>query len=125
MVKSLLIAGFGGFVGTAFRFLIPRYIQINYISVFPWGTFLVNILGSLVIGIIFGLSEKGNLLTPEWQIFLTVGICGGLTTFSTFANDAFILLQNKDWLRFTFYPTFSFFLGLNVVFIGYALIKLI
>lgn len=125
MVKSLLIAGFGGFVGTVFRFLISRYIQINYISVFPWGTFLVNILGSLLIGIIFGLSEKGNLLTPEWRIFLTVGICGGFTTFSTFANDAFILLQNREWIRFAVYPTFSFFLGLSAVFIGRAIIKLI
>lgn len=125
MVKSLLIAGFGGFVGTVFRFLISRYIQINYISVFPWGTFLVNILGSLLIGIFFGLSEKGNLLTTEWRIFFTVGICGGFTTFSSFIDDAFILLQNKEWLRFVVYPTFSFFLGLSAVFIGRTLIKLI
>ena len=73
ITKSLLIVGFGGFVGTVFRFLISRYIQVNYVSVFPWGTFLVNIFGSLLIGIFFGLSEKGNILTPEWRIFLTVG----------------------------------------------------
>tara|TARA_R110002049_G_scaffold249558_1_gene423935 strand:- start:8830 stop:9207 length:378 start_codon:yes stop_codon:yes gene_type:complete len=125
MVKSLLIVGFGGFVGTIFRFLISRYIQVTYISVFPWGTFLVNILGSLLIGIFFGLSEKGNILTPEWRIFLTVGICGGFTTFSSFADDAFILLQNKEWFRFAVYPTFSFFIGLSAVFIGRTLIKLI
>ena len=125
MVKSLLIAGFGGFVGTAFRFLISRYIQINYISVFPWGTLLVNIFGSLLIGIFFGLSEKGTLLTPEWRIFLTVGFCGGFTTFSSFTEDAFILLQNREWFRFVLYPTFSFFLGLSAVFIGRSLIKII
>lgn len=125
MVKSLIIAGFGGFIGTVFRFLISRYIQVTFISVFPWGTFLVNILGSLLIGIFFGLSEKENLLTPEWRIFLTVGICGGFTTFSSFTDDAFILLQNKEWFRFTIYPTFSFFLGLIAVFIGRLVIKLI
>lgn len=125
MVKSLLIAGFGDFVGTAFRFLISRYIQINYISVFPWGTLLVNIFGSLLIGIFFGLSEKGNLLTPEWRIFLTVGFCGGFTTFSSFTEDAFILLQNREWFRFVVYPTFSFFIGLSAVFIGRSLIKII
>ena len=125
MVKSLLIAGFGGFVGTALRFLITRYIQASYISVFPWGTFIVNISGSFLIGIFLGISEKGNFKSDEWRIFLTVGICGGFTTFSSLTNDAFILMQNKDWLRFTIYPSFSFFLGLVAVFTGRTLIKLI
>ncbi|MGD9930737.1 MAG: fluoride efflux transporter CrcB [Mangrovibacterium sp.] len=125
MVKSLLIAGFGGFLGTIFRFLISRYIQVSYVSVFPWGTFLINILGSLLIGVIFGISEKGNFLSPEWRIFLTIGICGGFTTFSSFSNDAFILLQNKDWFRFALYPSLSFFLGLVAVFLGRALIKFV
>ena len=125
MVKSLLIAGLGGFIGTILRFLISRYIQVAYITVFPWSTFLINILGSLMIGVVFGLSEKGNILSPEWRIFLTIGICGGFTTFSTFSNDAFILMQNKEWLRFTLYATLSFFLGLSAVFFGRGLIKLI
>jgi len=125
MVKSLLIAGLGGFIGTILRFLISRYIQVAYIIVFPWSTFLINILGSLMIGVVFGLSEKGNILSPEWRIFLTIGICGGFTTFSTFSNDAFILMQNKEWLRFTLYATLSFFLGLSAVFFGRGLIKLI
>jgi CrcB protein len=64
-------------------------------------------------------------LSPEWRIFLTIGICGGFTTFSTFSNDAFILMQNKEWLRFTLYATLSFFLGLSAVFFGRGLIKLI
>ena len=63
MVKSVLIASFGGFIGTASRFLISRYFQFNYASVFPWGTFTVNILGSLLIGIFFRISEKGNFMT--------------------------------------------------------------
>lgn len=125
MVKSLLIAGFGGFLGSSARFLVSRFIQISYVSVFPWGTFLVNIFGSLLIGIFFGISEKGNFMSPEWRLFLTVGFCGGFTTFSSLSNDAFLLLQNKDWLRFTIYPTFSFFLGLTAVFLGRAIIKLI
>ncbi|MGM0376244.1 MAG: fluoride efflux transporter CrcB [Bacteroidota bacterium] len=125
MVKALLIAGLGGFVGTVFRFLITRYIQETYLSVFPWGTFVVNVLGSLLIGIFFGISEKGDLLSPEWRIFLTVGICGGFTTFSSLSNDAFLLMQNKEWLRFIIYPTVSFFFGLVAVFLGRSLIKFI
>jgi len=125
MFKSLFIAGLGGFIGTVLRFMISRYIQFSYDSVFPWGTFIVNIAGSLLIGIFFGFSEKGNMMSPEWRIFLTIGICGGFTTFSSLSNDAFILLQNKEWLRFIIYPTLSFSLGLSAVFMGRALIKLI
>jgi CrcB protein len=125
MVKSILIAGLGGFIGTVFRFLISRYIQLTYDTVFPWATMAVNIIGCLLIGIVFGISEKSNLLTPEWRIFLTVGLLGGFTTFSTFSNDAFMLLQNKEIFRFAMYTGFSFFFGVLAVFVGRGLIKLI
>lgn len=123
MVKSLFIAGIGGFIGTALRFLIARYIQFNYVSVFPWGTFIVNIVGSFLIGVFFGISEKGNLMSPEWRIFLTVGLCGGFTTFSSLSNDAFMLLQSKEILRFVTYSGLSFALGLFAVFFGRLIIK--
>jgi len=103
MIKSVLIAGIGGFIGTALRLLISRYVQINYTTVFPWSTFLINISGSLLIGIIFGLTEKGDILTPDWRLFLTVGLCGGFTTFSTLSNDAFMLLQNREFFHFFLY----------------------
>ena len=125
MVKSFLIVGFGGFIGTVFRFIISRYIQESFTSTFPWGTFIVNILGSLLIGIFFGISEKGNLMSPEWRIFLTVGICGGFTTFSSISNEVFLFMQNKDWIRFALYPSFSFFLGLIAVFFGRSMIKFV
>ncbi len=118
MLKSIMIVGFGGFIGTAARFLISRYFQENVASVFPWGTFIVNIVGCLLIGLIYGISEKGDLMSPEVRLFLTVGICGGFTTFSTFSNDAFLLLRQDEWLRFAFYTSFSFFLGLLAVYAG-------
>jgi fluoride exporter len=125
MVKSFLIAGIGGFLGSGARFLVSRYIQISCTSVFPWGTFWVNILGSLLIGIFFGISEKGNFMSPEWRLFLTVGFCGGFTTFSSLSNDVFLLLQNKELFRFATYSSLSFLLGLFAVFLGRTLIKLI
>ena len=125
MIKSVLIVGLGGFIGTALRYLVSRYLQLHLTTLFPWGTFTVNILGSFVIGILYGLSEKGNLLTPEWRIFLTVRLCGGFTTFSTFSNDAFTLLQSGEFLRFATYSGLSFFLGLTAVFLGRLLIKAI
>jgi CrcB protein len=73
MIKSILIAGTGGFIGTILRFLVSRYFQENTFSLFPWGTFTVNILGSLLIGVFYGMSEKGNLLSPDVRVFLTVG----------------------------------------------------
>jgi CrcB protein len=118
MLKSIMIVGFGGFIGTAARFLISRYFQENVASVFPWGTFIVNIVGCLLIGLIYGISEKGDLMSPEVRLFLTVGICGGFTTFSTFSNDAFILLRQDEWIRFAFYTSLSFFLGLLAVYAG-------
>lgn len=124
MVKSILWVGFGGFIGSVARFLIARYFQENVASVFPWSTFIVNITGSLLIGIIFGFSEKSDLLSAEMRLFLAVGICGGFTTFSTFSNDAFILMRNQEWLRFVFYSSFSFFLGLMAVYAGRLFTKI-
>ena len=124
MVKSLIIVGFGGFIGTIARFLIARYFQVSISSLFPWGTFIVNILGCLIIGMIYGISEKGSFMSPEVRLFLTVGICGGFTTFSTFSNDAFLLLKQQEWIRFAFYTSLSFFLGLLAVYAGRIFTKL-
>lgn len=125
MIKAMLIAGFGGFIGTIFRFLISRYLQLSFVSTFPWGTFLVNIAGSFLIGVFFGISEKGQFMTAEWRLFLTVGLCGGFTTFSSFSNDALLLLENNELFRFATYAGLSFFFGLLAVFLGRLLIKVI
>lgn len=125
MLKSLFIAGLGGFIGTVLRFWVSRFIQVSFDTVFPWGTFLVNILGSLLIGIFFGLSERGNIMSPEWRVFLTVGLCGGFTTFSSFSYDALLLIQSKEILRVVLYASLSFFLGLVAVFTGRLMIKAI
>lgn len=125
MVKSILIAGVGGFIGTVLRFLVSRYFQLSFASVFPWSTFIVNVLGCFLIGIVYGLSEKGDLLSPEWRIFLSIGLAGGFTTFSTFSNDAYILLQTREMMRLALYTGLSFFLGIMAVFLGRTLIKIL
>jgi fluoride exporter len=125
MVKSIMIVGLGGFIGTVARFLISRYFQVNVTSVFPWSTFVVNIVGCLLIGIIYGISEKSEVLSPEIRLFLTVGICGGFTTFSTFSNDSFMLIREQEWLRFAIYTSLSIFIGLMAVYVGRFIIKLI
>ena len=123
MLKTLFIAGIGGFTGTILRFLVSRYFQENTATLFPWGTFSVNIIGSLLIGIFYGMSERGNILSPDVRVFLTVGLCGGFTTFSSLTNDAFFLMQEKEWLKLSLYTTMSFFLGLLAVYFGRMFIK--
>jgi len=125
MLRSVLIVGAGGFIGTVARFLIARYFQENVISVFPWGTFIINIVGCFIIGLIYGLTEKNDFFPPEIRLFLTVGFCGGFTTFSTLSNDAFLLLRQAEWLRFASYISLSFFFGLLAVYAGRILLKFI
>lgn len=125
MVKLVLIAGIGGFFGTIARFLIARYFQLFAVSLFPWGTLTVNIIGSFIIGIVYGLSERGNLMSPEWRLFLTIGFCGGFTTFSSVSNDAFLMLQGKEFLQLATFISLSFFLGLVAVYFGRFIIKMI
>lgn len=125
MVKSMLFAGIGGFIGTVLRFLVSKYFQVNFDTVFPWGTLVINIAGSFLIGIFLGIFEKGFIMSSEWRLFFTVGICGGFTTFSTFSNDSFMLLQNKEILKFSLYAGMSFVFGIVSVLIGKNLIEAI
>ncbi|MFZ4521973.1 MAG: fluoride efflux transporter CrcB [Bacteroidales bacterium] len=122
MIKLILIAGTGGFLGTVARFLASRYFQNLFLSSFPFGTFLVNIAGCLLIGIFLGLSQKGDLLSPEWRMFLTVGFCGGFTTFSAFAAENLALVKDGNFFYFALYAGLSVFLGLLATFLGNTLI---
>jgi len=124
-MRLLVVVGIGGFIGTVSRYLISRFFELSYGSVFPWGTLIVNILGSLLLGIIIGISEKGNFMNQEVRLFLTVGICGGFTTFSSLSYDAFNLLRQQDWIRFSLYASLSMFLGLLAIYFGRLLIKVI
>ncbi|MDY3978842.1 MAG: fluoride efflux transporter CrcB [Tidjanibacter sp.] len=123
MIKAMLIAGCGGFIGTCLRFLTGKFFNFVSHSGFPWGTFAVNIVGSFLIGIFFGLAEKTQLISPQMNVFLITGFCGGFTTFSSFADDMYLLVQNKNWLYFLVYVGFSFLLGLVLVWLGRSIVR--
>lgn len=125
MLKTLLIIGSGSFFGGIARYLTSKVVQNSFASAFPYGTMAVNLLGCLLIGLIFGISEKSNLFNDEWRLFLTVGFCGGFTTFSTFANENVTLLRDGNFLYFTVYTGLSVFLGLAAVFLGNSMTKLV
>ncbi|MCX6181750.1 MAG: fluoride efflux transporter CrcB [Bacteroidetes bacterium] len=124
MARILLLIGTGGFIGSVLRYLLSTYLNKSFPSAFPYGTFIVNVLGCLLIGVVFGISEKYNWLTPEWRLFLTTGICGGFTTFSAFAHENMKLLQEGNFLVFSLYSIGSFSLGVLAVFAGLTLAKI-
>jgi fluoride exporter len=124
MIKILFIIGSGSFLGGVSRYLVSRFIQNSIISSFPFGTFVVNIVGCLLIGLFYGLSERSNFMSVELRMFLTIGFCGGFTTFSTFANENLALLRESDFLYFALYTSLSVFLGLMTVFLGNLITKI-
>ncbi len=122
-MKAVLIIAVGGALGSVARYGAQTYVYKLYPFAFPLGTFLVNLIGCLLIGIFYALVEKGNLLTPEWRLFLTTGFCGGFTTFSTFAFENASLIRGNDYIYLALYIAGSVILGVAAVFLGAAFIK--
>ena len=115
MIRNLLLVAIGGAVGSVLRYLLSG---IN--TSFPWGTFAVNILGSLLIGLLVGLVSKG-VLSPEMKLLMVTGFCGGFTTFSTFANESFGMMKAGDVLQMALYVGVSIVIGILAVWGGMAL----
>ena len=122
MMKNVILVGIGGMLGSIARYLAVVYITDRTSSRFPLGTFSVNIVGCLLIGVIAGLSERFNLL-PEYRVFLSAGICAGFTTFSSFAFENVRLLQDKDHLTFVLYTVSSLVLGIVAIVVGLVLTR--
>lgn len=125
MYKVLFIIGSGSFLGGVSRYLLARFVQNNYLSSFPYGTFWVNILGCFLIGLFYGISEKSQFLTSEWRMFLTVGFCGGFTTFSTFAHENLSLMKDGNFLHLALYAGFSVFLGITATYLGNQMVHVV
>jgi CrcB protein len=92
-------------------------------SAFPLGTFLVNISGCLLIGLLYGMASKFGWFTMEWRLLLITGICGGYTTFSSYSYEGISLLRQGNYLYFGLYVGGSVVLGLLATFLGTILIK--
>ena len=121
ILKLMLIAGAGGFVGTCLRYLIGVFAKQWCSGAFPLGTFIVNALGCLVIGVVYGLSEKSGILNSNHVLLLATGFCGGFTTFSAFANEAWMLGTKGDILMSMVYIAASIIVGIFCVWLGRAL----
>ena len=119
-MKSFLLVFLGGGLGSGLRYLVT--ITMNqYSKVLPFGTFIVNMLGCLLIGLILGYAQKENTLTSNQTLLLATGFCGGFTTFSAFANENLELIKNGELFNFSVYTIGSVLIGILAVFISFYL----
>lgn len=124
MLKNILLVALGGAAGSVARYLLSKAIQDTAATAFPWGTMAVNVAGCLLIGLLYGLAAgDGTRLGADLKLMLTVGFCGGFTTFSTFANESLTLAKTGDALLSAAYIGSSVALGMLAVMAGAQLAK--
>ncbi len=121
-MKNILLVFLGGGLGSSLRYLISKYLNQLENSV-ALGTFIVNIVGSLLIGIIMGLALKNDTPSSTLALLVATGFCGGFTTFSAFALENYQFLKTGDITNFIVYTLGSVALGIVAVFIGIWLVK--
>ncbi|TGK02701.1 fluoride efflux transporter CrcB [Leptospira langatensis] len=117
---NLVYVGLGGFLGSVARYLIHLWLPRESGS-FPISTLLVNVLGSLAIGLLYGFGQ--NKIEDELRLFATVGFCGGFTTFSSFALENLKALESANYILFILYTASSLVLCMGSVFLGAYLAK--
>lgn len=123
MIKSLLLVGIGGGLGSICRYFAGTLIQQKSTSTFPIGTLTINILGSLLIGLLIGIVGKNFSYSMDIKLLLITGFCGGFTTFSTFSAENFQLLQNGQYSWAFIYTLTSITLGILAMGCGWWMTK--
>ena len=118
-----MAVGLGSCTGGILRYLVSKLSDSVTDGRFPLGTLAVNLAGCLIIGILSALAEKGGIANANVRLFLTVGICGGFTTFSTFMNESFQMVRDERYAILLAYMAASIFGGFLLVFAGYALAR--
>lgn len=118
-MKEIVYIFVGGGVGSVLRYLAQLSVNERASICYPfaWGTFVVNIMGSLLIGLFYSISERFNL-SVETRLFLTAGLCGGFTTFSAFSAEGLTMLKGEFYGTFAVYTLLSVALALAAVGVG-------
>jgi CrcB protein len=96
---QVLVVGLGGFIGASLRYITSQIALKIFGDGFPYGTLIVNVTGAVLIGFITALSLSSSNISPNMKLFLTTGILGGLTTFSTFSNETVSILSSGAYLQ--------------------------
>ena len=118
----LLAVAIGGAVGSLLRYFVASAIQHPTVQ-FPWGIFVVNVTCGFLMGVIVELSALRLNISPEVRAFLTVGILGGYTTFSTFSLDSALLIQRGAYMAAAGYIIGSTMLSITALFAGLAVVR--
>jgi len=123
-IVNILLVGAGGCLGSMVRYLTVVSIDKKLNSVFPFGTFTVNLLGSFILGVVMAMIlKKTGTHHEEWRLFIGTGFCGGFTTFSAFAAENMNLFEQKFPGTALLYIAFSLIGGLLAVWTGFALTR--
>ncbi|HMS84428.1 MAG TPA: fluoride efflux transporter CrcB [Nitrospira sp.] len=126
ILRTLLLIGTGGFIGSISRYLVSGYAQqLGKSLQFPFGTLIVNLAGCVLVGFLAELADQRGMVSGETRAFLIVGLLGGFTTFSAFGNETMNLLRGGEpWLAF-WNIIGHITLGLFAVWIGYSTASLL
>lgn len=123
MTINIICVGCGGFLGAISRYIISIYTSKQFLFKIPLGTLIVNVLGGFLIGFIMELTIKNNFISPQLKLFLTTGIMGGLTTFSTFSYETIVLMKEGNILLAILNILLNLILSLLGVVLGNIVIK--
>ncbi len=125
-MHGILIVGLGGFLGAVARYQLSELVlRWSVQDRFPLGTFVVNVLGCFVVGILAGAAERYNVPGPDARLFLFTGLLGGFTTFSAFGLETMHLLRRGDWGASVLYAGSSVALGTLAVWVGLKLVAML
>jgi CrcB protein len=125
LTRDLLLVGVGGFAGCVLRFLVVEYTRHLTPAWFPVGTFVVNVCGSFVIGLLFAFVERSAGVAATLRPLLMAGFCGGFTTFSAFSLENYHLLKTGQYAALIVYAAGSTLLGLAAVLAGVKVMALL
>lgn len=119
-MKLIWYVAAGGAAGSVLRFVLSGLIQRATPVAFPSGTLIVNITGSLLLGLLMSYMLGSGVGSPSVRALLTTGFCGGFTTFSTFSYETITLLEDGDWRRAVLYASLSLVCSLVAIWLGIA-----
>ncbi|MPZ20010.1 MAG: fluoride efflux transporter CrcB [Luteitalea sp.] len=124
-MRTWILIAVGGALGAAGRYALAGFVMNCVAPFFPWGTFVVNLLGCFLFGVTFGLAEERFVLGPSTRVFLLIGLLGGFTTFSSFSFESLQLLRDGEMGRAAFNAVGQVVGGVAALWLGLTLTRLL